>query len=388
MAAEYSRELGVKVLAGQKRVAALGFRVGGYAGFGLRRMLVSADRQPKKALKQGDRKALATDRVILVPGPAEEVSCVRQIYQMVAEKKMSYVAIAQELNRQHVPGPASGPWTHYQVRKIVTNPKYKGTVIYGRVSKRLRTPEVRVAPHKWIVVPHAFAPVVTESTYDEAQRVLANRTMNKSNEQLLDELRTLLAKEGKLTSRLINSAPGAALARSYRCRFGSVGRAYELIGYQMPNRRNVETRRRMQHIRLRLLHELQRLFPENIEIVGRRGHSRKHLVLNGDTRVSVLACNCLRSPLGHLRWRVRVGRAENGWPALLLLMNSENDDFREMYLLPATVLPPVLYIAGDSRILTMGERLPSPEAFLDAFDKLAGKQLDKFLTGALLRARV
>src|SRR5213079_249859 len=43
MAAEYSRELGVKVLEGQKRLARLGFKQGGVPGYGLRRMLVSAD---------------------------------------------------------------------------------------------------------------------------------------------------------------------------------------------------------------------------------------------------------------------------------------------------------------------------------------------------------
>jgi len=41
MAGEYSRELGVKVLAGQKRLAMLGFKQGGLPGYGLRRMLVS-----------------------------------------------------------------------------------------------------------------------------------------------------------------------------------------------------------------------------------------------------------------------------------------------------------------------------------------------------------
>src|SRR6266545_2846505 len=39
MAAEYSRELGVKVHTGQSRVAALGYRVGGPLTFGLRREL-------------------------------------------------------------------------------------------------------------------------------------------------------------------------------------------------------------------------------------------------------------------------------------------------------------------------------------------------------------
>ena len=40
MAAEYSRELSVKVFAGQSRLIGLGFRQGGPAGYGLRRQLV------------------------------------------------------------------------------------------------------------------------------------------------------------------------------------------------------------------------------------------------------------------------------------------------------------------------------------------------------------
>ena len=78
MAAEFSRELGVKVLAGQKRLAGLGFKQGGVPGYGLRRLLISADRQPKQQLQSGERKSIATDRVILVPGPAYEVKCVKE----------------------------------------------------------------------------------------------------------------------------------------------------------------------------------------------------------------------------------------------------------------------------------------------------------------------
>jgi DNA invertase Pin-like site-specific DNA recombinase len=41
MAGEYSREMGVKILAGLKRLSTLGFKQGGRPGYGLRRMLVS-----------------------------------------------------------------------------------------------------------------------------------------------------------------------------------------------------------------------------------------------------------------------------------------------------------------------------------------------------------
>jgi len=82
MAGEYSRELGVKVWAGQARLARLGFKQGGHPGYGMRRMLVSSSGEPKQLLSDGERKSIATDRVVLVPGPDHEVEIVRTIYEM------------------------------------------------------------------------------------------------------------------------------------------------------------------------------------------------------------------------------------------------------------------------------------------------------------------
>jgi hypothetical protein len=87
MAGEYSRELGVKVLAGLKRLAALGVKQGGSAGYGLQRMLLSSDGRPKQLLSLGERKSIATERVTLVPGPINEVETVREIYRMFVHEK-------------------------------------------------------------------------------------------------------------------------------------------------------------------------------------------------------------------------------------------------------------------------------------------------------------
>lgn len=69
MAAEYSRELGVRVYNGQRRLVQLGFNMGAKPGYGVRRMLVSADGEHKGILAPGVKKSISTDRVILVPGP-------------------------------------------------------------------------------------------------------------------------------------------------------------------------------------------------------------------------------------------------------------------------------------------------------------------------------
>src|ERR1700724_3242897 len=81
MAGEYSRELSAKVFKGQCKLIEVGFRQGGVAGFGLRRMLVDQAGQRKGELRHGEQKSIQTDRVILVPGPPEEVETVRWMYR-------------------------------------------------------------------------------------------------------------------------------------------------------------------------------------------------------------------------------------------------------------------------------------------------------------------
>src|SRR5271167_4810468 len=94
MAAEYSRELSVKVFAGQCRLIELGFRQGGPAGFGLRRQLVDRDGKEKGLLARGERKSLQTDRVILVPGPESEILAVRDLFSRFVDHSESEKNIA------------------------------------------------------------------------------------------------------------------------------------------------------------------------------------------------------------------------------------------------------------------------------------------------------
>ncbi len=56
MADEYSRELSQKVFAGQQRLVELGYRQGGAAGFGLRRMLIDEAGRTKGILSRGEHK--------------------------------------------------------------------------------------------------------------------------------------------------------------------------------------------------------------------------------------------------------------------------------------------------------------------------------------------
>jgi DNA invertase Pin-like site-specific DNA recombinase len=97
MAGEYSRELSGKVFAGQCRLIELGYRQGGPAGFGLRRVLLDQSGQTKAELKRGEHKSLQTDRVVLRPGPVDEIETVGQIYRWFVEDGLNEHEIAKRL---------------------------------------------------------------------------------------------------------------------------------------------------------------------------------------------------------------------------------------------------------------------------------------------------
>jgi hypothetical protein len=65
----------------------MGFRQGGQAGYGLWRLLIDQNGKPKTLLQFGERKSIFTDRVILVPGPDEELATVREIFTRYTEAK-------------------------------------------------------------------------------------------------------------------------------------------------------------------------------------------------------------------------------------------------------------------------------------------------------------
>jgi hypothetical protein len=180
MAAEYSRELGVKVLAGQQRIARLGFRAVGMAGFGLRRMMVSPGGGRKLLLQDGERKAVHTDRTILVPGPKKEVECIRTIFDLAASGK-TIKEIASELNRRRVTGPAGRLWGRDGINRTLRNTAYAGWNTYGKTTQKLGQISREVKREHWIAQPHAFVPIVSQELFDQVQRQLRKRGKHRLN---------------------------------------------------------------------------------------------------------------------------------------------------------------------------------------------------------------
>ena len=108
---------------------------------------------------------------------------------------------------------------------------YAGFHVFGRTSRKLYTPRVPSPRLEWVVTPKAFEPVVDPATFDGAQKILGRLTIHQSDNEILDSLRRCWLAEGRLSFAVIENSPKVPSPSTYRNRFGSLQRAYELIGY-------------------------------------------------------------------------------------------------------------------------------------------------------------
>ena len=340
MAGEYSRELSAKVFAGQCRLIEMGFRQGGPAGFGLRRVLIDQTGAIKSELKYGEHKSLQTDRVILMPGPEHEITTVHQMFSWFIEDDAPLSDIAKRLNAQGVVTDYGRTWNYCTVRQVLTNEKYIGNNVYNRRSFKLKKLHVNNPPAMWIRKAGAFEGIVPLDTFLKAQEALAERTRRFSDEELLGHLKQLYADCGTLSGLIINQAPDLPSAMTYAQRFGSLTRAYELVGFHTSRDQGfIEVNRR-----LRLLHpEIMRRTEETIAELGgnvRRDGKTDLLTLNDELVISLVLARCQTLPNGQHHWRIRFD-TERFSPDLTVAVRLDPQNVNELdyYLLPRLDLP-------------------------------------------------
>jgi len=332
MAAEYSRELSVRIIRTKKILTERGYRVGGAAGYGLRRMLLSPEGIPKRLLALGEVKDIPTGRVILVPGPTNEVNTVREIYRLRTLKLESCDGIATGLNQKGIPHP-SVPWDGGHVRVILENPKYMGCATWRRTTGPLGAREVAVPPEQWVRKDGAFEAIIDPETYEKAQRIRRELTLHKSNERLLGELRSLLKREKRISEHLIDQSLHMAGSLTYVRRFGSLKHAYSLIGYNEDrNMRQVrQTRRQVLQLRRTLFKQILKTFKKQVTAIQERVGSRQALRFEDGVKLSVAICRCVEYGFGP-RWVIPVNRFEKNYPTLICRCTKDNKSLMDMYL--------------------------------------------------------
>lgn len=335
MSASYSSELSKKVFIGQCRLIGMGFRQGGHAGYGLRRMMINEHREPKCILAYGDQKGLLTDRVILVPGPQEEVDNVRWMYRAFTEEGLQEGAIAVLLNQRGVLTDLGRAWTRGTVHQVLTNEKYIGNNVYNRNSFKLKDIHVKNTPDKWIRSDGAFEAIVEPSHFYTAQGIIRERSRKLSNDDMLGKLRKLCERQGWLSGITIDETEDMPSSSAYSHRFGSLIQAYQLIGYT-PRRdyRYIEINRHLRKLHSGIINDTI----EKIKALGgnvQQESPSELLIVNEELRVSVIICRCVQTATGKHRWRMHLDTGYEPDITLAIRMDANNQQPLDYYLLPA-----------------------------------------------------
>lgn len=332
MAAEYSRDLSYKVFLGKCRLIELGYWQGAPCGFGFRRKLVDEHGRFKAILAPGEYKNLKLDRVVLAPGPDEEIRQIRKAFELYVHNKLSMRVVADCLNAGDKA--AGDPWTYFRVRDVLGNEKYIGNNVYCRKTARLGTRERRLPQRDWIRKPGAFPAIVDLGLFQQAQAERARRSKRWTDEQMLQALKDLLDREGYLTIPLVNAQPSMLSSFAYKSRFGTMREAYTRVGYTpLYQLRRTGLPSDLDRIRSVVIDELTIGFQSVHASISSDGEAT--LDINNEWSIGVVVLYCRKHPACCRNWSLHTAY----WPKadILLLVRLERgcEQIKDYFAIPA-----------------------------------------------------
>jgi DNA invertase Pin-like site-specific DNA recombinase len=333
MAAEWSRERSVRIHLASLQMATRGYFTGGTPGYGFRRMLVGPHGERKGILERGQYRALRCDHMILVPGPDVEVKIVRRIFRMFAERHVLPDEIAARLNRQKINNDYGRAWNGCGVRAVLRNRRYIGTSTYNCHSGPLKSKRVKNAPAEWICVEKAFEGIVSPKLFEKARSLLVQRTPKQhSREDLLDRLRMLLAKNGRLSTAIVRNDASPDY-RMYYKKFGGLRACYALIGYQQKNDwHNVTEVAARRVIALIVLKRLKAALRSHGATLNLR---TRIVTLTNGVAITVKVAKYFKTPREHFdRWRLHITRRVTPDFTVVVRLASDNRAIHDFYVLP------------------------------------------------------
>lgn len=334
-AGDYCRELGVKVFNGQKNLIQRGFRQGGPAGFGLRRQLIDSNGNIKFELKQGERKSLQTDRVILVAGPKQEQEIIQEIYHNFVYLHKTEQQIADSLNARNIVTDRNTAWTKGVVHQILINEKYVGHNVWNKCSaSKTRGHKGKNPKNEWIRYDNCFDAIIPQALFNAAQSIIHQRSVRLNDEEMLSRLKALLQEKGRLSGLIIDESENCPSSSVYSRRFGSLVKAYSLINY--------EPRKDYHYIEInRLLRRqykniVQDTVNKIIKLGGNVTRDKKTDLarINDEFNASIVLSRCRPTSTGSKRWIIRFDTTLNPDLTIAIRLNDSASEILDYYLLP------------------------------------------------------
>lgn len=142
----YLRDLSRSIVRGQINSAKAGYFSGGMPPYGFDRLLLNDKGEVVRRLRRGERLTFKQRgwKTKLIPSEdAEQIEVVQWLYRTFDTTDTNFFALAKDLNRKGIPGPSSfsktcpgvAAWGSRAVKKILTNPHYRGDARWGHVAE-------------------------------------------------------------------------------------------------------------------------------------------------------------------------------------------------------------------------------------------------------------
>lgn len=170
---------------------------------------------------------------------------------------------------------------------------------------------------------------------DEAAAIeLRCKRAGLSDEQMLELLKSILDRRGELSGLIIDEDEQCSSSSSFRTRFGSLLRAYTLVGFDPDH----------DYSYLEISRALRRLHPaivdevvDGIRCAGGeivRDEATDLLIINQEFTASVVVVRCSATGAGSLRWKIRLDTSLKPDLTVAVRMDAENAHALDYYLLP------------------------------------------------------
>jgi hypothetical protein len=176
---------------------------------------------------------------------------------------------------------------------------------------------------------------VDRALFERARAIIDQRTNHYSDEELLSLLQLVLDEEGSLSGLVIDERDGMPSSSQYRSRFGSLLRAYSLIGYA-PERdyRYIEINR---YIRESFPSQLAQII-SGLESAGGSvacDPLTQLLLINQEFTASLVLARSFETGAGGLRWQIRFDTGLAPDLTIAVRLDRSNKQPLDYYLLPS-----------------------------------------------------
>jgi hypothetical protein len=155
-----------------------------------------------------------------------------------------------------------------------------------------------------------------------------------TEEELIAKLKALLEAHGKLSADLIDDAEHMPSSSVYKCRFGSLIRAYERVGFD-PGRDYgyVEVNRHLRSLRSPFEEDVVHRLMQLGATINRDADTGQ-LLINGEYTAQVAFTRCQETTAGTLQWVVNLDRDRAADITVVVRMDAENKNPTDFYFLP------------------------------------------------------